>query len=216
MSRLVDGVRHYHAEEYPKRKSLLMSLARGQSPHALFICCSDSRVIPTLLTSSNPGELFVVENAGNIVPAPGAPGGGGPLTATGGGTGGEAATLEYALRVLKVPEIIVCGHRRCGAITGLMTPESLGSLPMVADWLKHSTSVRDQVNAEMPNASQEEKIDAAIKANVLLQLDHLRAYDCVKEALDAGTVTLGGWVDEFAAGRVIRWDEDTQSWNEIL
>ncbi|MFH5806865.1 carbonic anhydrase [Alienimonas sp. DA493] len=210
MSRLVDGVRHFRSAEYPKRSDRFQSLAGGQSPNALFICCSDSRVNPTLLTNSEPGDLFVVENAGNIVPPPGRPGGGGEH-----GTGGEVGTLEYAVRALKVPEIIVCGHAKCGAMGGLMAPESLESLPLVADWVSHSAAVRERVNAELPDASQEEKVDAAIKANVLLQLEHLRAHDCVKEALAAGTLTLSGWVYDFVSGEVIRWDEDQQSWVEI-
>ncbi|NNJ27439.1 carbonic anhydrase [Alienimonas chondri] len=210
MSRLADGVRHFRSAEYPKRSDLFQSLAGGQSPNALFICCSDSRVNPTLLTNSDPGDLFVVENAGNIVPAPGSPGGGGSQ-----GTGGEAATLEYAVRALKVPEIIVCGHAKCGAMGGLMAPDSLGSLPLVADWLKHSASVRETVNAEHPNASQEEKVDAAIKANVRLQLENLKTYDCVREAMDAGTLTLSGWVYDFVSGEVIRWDDDQQNWVEV-
>ena len=210
MSRLVDGVRHFRSAEYPKRSDLFTSLAGGQSPNALFICCSDSRVNPTLLTNSEPGDLFVVENAGNIVPPPGRPGGGGSQ-----GTGGEVGTLEYAVRALKVPEIIVCGHARCGAMGGLMDPGSLESLPLVADWLTHSTSVRERVNAEHADASQEEKVDAAIRANVLLQLEHLKAHDCVREAMDAGTLTLGGWVYDFVSGEVIRYDEGTQSWVEV-
>ena len=211
MSRLVDGVRHFRTAEYPKRSSLFESLAGGQSPDALFITCSDSRVNPTLLTNSEPGDLFVVENAGNIVPPPGSPGGGGSH-----GTGGEAATLEYAVRALKVPEIIVCGHARCGAMGGLMAPEGLGSLPLVADWLKHSDAARDAVLAELPaDASAEEKVDAAVKANVRLQLDHLRAHDCVRDALAAGEVKLGGWVYDFVTGEVIRWDEDARRWADV-
>ena len=210
MSRLVDGVRHFRNAEHPKRSELFTSLAGGQSPNALFITCSDSRVNPVLLTNAEPGDLFVVENAGNIVPSPGSPGGGGEH-----GTGGEAATLEYAVRALKVPEIIVCGHARCGAMGGLMSPESLESLPLVADWLKHSASVRESVNAAHAAATPEEKVDAAIKANVLLQLENLKLHDCVREAMAAGELTLGGWVYDFVSGDVIRWDESVGQWVEL-
>ena len=210
MSRLVDGVREFRQTEHPKRAGLFESLAGGQKPNALFITCSDSRVNPTLLTGSEPGDLFVVENAGNIVPPPGSPGGGGSH-----GTGGEAATLEYAVRALGVPEIVVCGHARCGAMGGLMAPDSLSSLPLVADWLKHSASVRESIEAEYADAPNDQKVDAAIKANVRLQLEHLKAHDCVREAMEAGSLSLGGWVYDFVTGEVIRWDDGSQAWVDV-
>ena len=210
MSRLVEGVRHFRRTEHPKRSSLFESLAGGQQPDALFITCSDSRVNPTLLTDSQPGDLFVLENAGNIVPPAGSAGGGGTS-----GTGGEVATLEYAVKALKVPEIVVCGHARCGAMGGLMAPEHLDTLPLVADWLKHSAQVRAAVDAELPDATPEEKVDAAVRANVRLQLEHLRGHDCVKEALDEGRLTLTGWVYDFVSGEVIRWDEGESRWVDV-
>ena len=202
MSRLVDGVRTFRRSEHPRRRSLFESLAGGQSPDALFITCSDSRVNPTLLTGSEPGDLFVLENAGNIVPPPGVP-------------GGEAATVEYAVAALKVPEIIVCGHARCGAMGGLMAPDSLAELPNVADWVAHSTSVREQVNSLHPGATDEEKVDAAIKLNVILQLEHLRQHPFVAKAVDAGELTLGGWVYDFVTGDVVRWNADEQTWVDV-
>ena len=202
MSRLVDGVRAFKTTEHPKRKDLFESLAGGQSPGALFITCSDSRVNPTLLTGSEPGDLFVLENAGNIVPPPGVP-------------GGEAATLEYAVAALKVPEIIVCGHARCGAMGGLMAPDSLKDLPNVADWVAHSAAVRDQVNAQHPDASDADKVDAAVKMNVRLQLEHLAQHPYVRKAMDAGELTLGGWVYDFVTGDVVRWDEPSQTWVDV-
>ena len=202
MSRLVDGVRTFRQSEHPKRKGLFESLAGGQSPGALFVCCSDSRVNPTLLTGSEPGDLFVLENAGNIVPPPGVP-------------GGEAATVEYAVAALKVPEIIVCGHARCGAMGGLMAPDSLADLPNVADWVSHSESVREQVESLHASATAEEKVDAAIKLNVRLQLEHLRMHPFVTKAVDAGELTLGGWVYDFVTGDVIRWDDDRDAWVDV-
>ena len=202
MSRLVDGVRTFRENEYPKRRGLFESLAGGQTPGALFICCSDSRVNPTLLTGSEPGDLFVLENAGNIVPPPGVP-------------GGEAATIEYAVAALKVPEIVVCGHAKCGAMGGLMSPGSLTELPRVAEWLSHSESVRAVVEGEFADAAPEEKVEAAVRANVRLQLEHLKAHPSVSKAMAAGDLTLGGWVYDFVTGDVIRWDEDGQNWVDV-
>ena len=202
MSRLTPGVQKYRTEEHPKRAELFRSLAGGQSPGALFVCCSDSRVNPTLLTGSEPGELFVLENAGNIVPPP----------APAGGAGGEAATLEYAVKALKVPEIIVCGHARCGAMGGLMNPDGLTELPDVKAWLRHSTGAREAVEREFADAPAEQKLTAAIRANVRLQLENLKLYPFVRAALDAGELDLHGWVYDFVTGDVERWDDGEQAW----
>ena len=205
MSRFADRVRQFRSTEYPKRESLFQSLAGGQSPEALMICCSDSRVNPTLLTGSEPGDLFVLENAGNMVPAP-----------EHGAGGGEAATVEYAVKALGVPEIIVCGHAKCGAMGGLMNPDALGELPEVAGWLKNGGSTREDVLARLPDASPEEQLAEAIRANVLLQIENLRLYPHVAEAERAGDLTLHGWVYDFVTGAVVRHDPQTGQWVEIL
>ena len=119
MQKLVNGIHEFQEKYFTSHKSLFERLAQGQQPLALFITCSDSRIDPNLLTQTQPGELFIMRNAGNIVPPYGAV------------LGGEAATIEYALSVLKVNDIIVCGHSHCGAMNGLLHPDQVSELPAV-------------------------------------------------------------------------------------
>ena len=123
MQRLVEGIHQFQKDIFTSQRQLFERLAGGQRPLALFITCSDSRIVPSLLTQTEPGELFILRNAGNIVP---------PYSQ---GSGGEAATIEYAVCALKVKVIIVCGHSHCGAMDGLLHPEQLGELPAVRQWL---------------------------------------------------------------------------------
>src|SRR4051812_32800007 len=117
MQKLVDGIHHFQQNIFSSHERLFKRLVKGQNPLALFITCSDSRIDPMLLTQADPGELFIMRNAGNIVPPYGAV------------RGGEAATIEYAVSVLAVKEIIVCGHSHCGAMNALLQPDLLTKLP---------------------------------------------------------------------------------------
>jgi len=121
---LMSGLARFTNEVLPSKAELLAGLVHGQSPHTLFIACADSRVDPSLIVQANPGDLFVVRNAGNIVPA---------LDSDGSSEDGTAASIEYAVAVLGVQHIVVCGHSGCGAMAGLMEPESL--YPAVRDAL---------------------------------------------------------------------------------
>lgn len=185
--RLKEGVRTFHTVEFPRRRQQFAALAEGQSPETLFITCSDSRIDPSLLTQTNPGELFVIRNAGNIIP----PHSDAPM-------GGDAATLEYAVVALGVRDIVVCGHSHCGAMGGLMAPESLSALPGVASWLQHAHPTRARVESAAEGSDDRD----AVRANVRVQLEHLRSYPFVAEAEAAGKLTLHGWVYAFEHGEV--------------
>ena len=113
MNKIAAGVIKFQQEEFPKRHELFATLAQGQSPEALFIACSDSRVDPNLITQAEPGELFICRNAGNIVP---------PHTNH---TGAMTASIEFAIGALEIGHIIVCGHSECGAMKGAMDPGGL-------------------------------------------------------------------------------------------
>ena len=119
MQKLVDGIHKFQKDVFATQTRFFERLADGQKPLALFITCSDSRIDPSMLTQTKPGELFIMRNAGNIVPPYGA------------SSCGEAATIEYAVAVLGVRDIVVCGHSHCGAMTGLLHPDSLAELPLV-------------------------------------------------------------------------------------
>jgi len=197
MEEIIARVKAFQRDDYPKYRELFTRLAGEQSPQALFIACSDSRVDPALITQSRPGDLFVLRSAGNVVP---------PFDAAG---GGEAATIEFAVVVVRVPNIIVCGHSDCRAIASLLQPGMLRQLPRMAGWLRHAAMVREALvhtgGLDGPNVLQR-----AIEANVLVQLGHLRAHASVAEALDAGRLNLHGWSYDIASGEIRAYDETWQ------
>jgi carbonic anhydrase len=198
MQEIIAGVRTFQREVYPRYRELFEELAAGQSPVALVITCSDSRVDPFLFTNAEPGRLFVLRNAGNLVPK------------YDGVVGGVTATIEFAVVGLKVPNIIVCGHSGCGAIHGLLHPESLKNMPHVANWLEHHADAVREMMDRTGHLGAADEMQHAVDANVLVQLDHLRAQPSVAEALAANRITLHGWVYDIASGSVRAYDEKSQ------
>ncbi|MFI9048591.1 carbonic anhydrase [Streptomyces sp. NPDC053427] len=164
-------------------------LADGQSPLALFITCSDSRVVPSLITGAQPGELFELRTAGNAV----------PIHQEGMAASSEAATIEYAMHVLAVADIVVCGHSHCGAVGAKARGEDLTAAPAVRDWLAQ------QLSDELPDDA-EPMVTAAVQQHVCEQIERLRGYPCVAERLAAGEVRLHGWFYEVHTGRVLAHD----------
>ena len=190
MQEIIAGVRTFQRDVFPQYRELFEKLSAGQSPVALVITCSDSRVDPFLFTQAEPGRLFVLRNAGNIVPK------------YDGLVGGVTATIEFAVVGLKVPNIIICGHSQCGAIHGLLHPESLKGMPHVANWLEHhSDAVRDMM-ARTGQLGADDEMQHAVDANVLVQLEHLRAQPCVADALAENWINLHGWVYDIVTGDV--------------
>ncbi len=145
MRKLIEGVERFRARAYPAREALFKKLAAGQSPSTLFITCSDSRVDPSLITQTEPGDLFVIRNAGNFVPAYGSEG------------EGVAASVEFAVVGLQVTDVVICGHSDCGAMKGLLKPEGLSGLPQVAAWLRHAQAARSTVLAALGLASRQSR-----------------------------------------------------------
>jgi carbonic anhydrase len=191
MTRIIQGVLDFQRRIFGQKRELFQQLGKGQKPLALFITCSDSRIEPGLLSQTQPGELFILRNAGNIVP---------PHDA---GMWAEAATIEYAVVQLRVRDVILCGHSKCGAMHGLLEPEALAKLPSVAGWLGHAKEVLANVPAGAP---EEERLPRAIEQNVLVQLEHLKTHPAVREALAARTLRLHGWVYHFERGKVDTYD----------
>jgi len=194
MQKLVEGVHRFHEEVFSLQQRLFEQLADGQNPQALFITCSDSRIDPTLLTQTEPGELFILRNAGNIVPPYGPYG------------GGEAATIEYAVSVLGVRDIVVCGHSHCGAMSGLLMPEQIAELPAVRNWLAHAEATARIIKENYdhirePNA----RLTATVEENVLVQLENLKTHPCVLAALSRRELKLHGWVYKFESGEVFSY-----------
>lgn len=195
MPKFAAGVLNFQSNVYPDKQSLFERLSGGQSPEALFITCADSRIETAMITQTQPGELFVCRNAGNIVP---------PHTQN---TDGMDASIEYALAVLKVPHIVVCGHSGCGAMAGAMNPEGLESLPHVKDWLSFSRAAVDIVKSVGADKSEAEQMDMLIEQNVLLQIQHLKTHPAVAIALAEKRTEIHGWVYNIGTGGVTAYDE---------
>lgn len=194
MERIVDGIRRFRKEIFPGRKHLFQQLAAGQNPQALFITCADSRVVPDLITQTDPGDLFICRIVGNMVP---------PYRETGEGV---SSTIEYAVQALKVEHVIVCGHTDCGAMKGLLHPEKLDNLTNTKSWLAHGELARQVVKENYPNLSGAAQLQAITEENVVAQLDHLRTYPCIAPRLARGEINLHGWVYNIASGAVTAWD----------
>lgn len=197
MPRFAAGVVKFQNEVFPQKKELFEKLALGQSPEALFITCSDSRIETAMITQTEPGELFICRNAGNIVP---------PHTNH---TGGMTASIEFAVAALKVPHIVICGHTECGAMKGAMNMDDLNSLPHVKEWLSYTRAAVDIVRLTGEHLSEQEKMNLLLEQNVKLQLQHLRTHPSVAARLAMGDLTLHGWVYDIKSGAVNAYDDAT-------
>jgi carbonic anhydrase len=167
MQRLIQGIHRFQQETFKPQHELFSRLAKGQNPETLFITCSDSRIDPNLLTKSNPGELFILRNAGNIIPSHGS------------GNSGEAATIEFAVAGLGVKDIIVCGHSHCGAMKALMHPEDVKNMPSLCQWLTHAQTTQRIVQENYSHLDDEKRLTVTIEENVLVQLENLRTLPSV-------------------------------------
>ncbi len=197
MKQLIDGVRRFKDIIYPPMQPLFEELAEGQKPHTLFITCADSRIDPSLITQSTPGELFVHRNPGNLVPE------------FGSNSSGEAASIEYAVCVLGVTEIVICGHSQCGAMAGLANPASLDGLDHVVGWLEHAKDTQHDISR-----SETDPEDALLKLigdNVVAQLGRLNGYPFVAERVASGKLNLHGWVYMIETGDVRFYQSSSNS-----
>jgi carbonic anhydrase len=194
MQKLISGIHQFRSKEFRPLQSLFQELAKGQNPETLFITCSDSRIDPNLLTRAKPGDLFILRNAGNIVPPHGA------------ANGGEAATIEFAVAGLGVKDIIVCGHSHCGAMKALLQPESVASMPSLAGWLSHAESTRRIVVDNYQNLEGDRLVTATVEENVLVQLENLQTLPSVASRLVKGDLFLHGWVYKIETGEVFAYD----------
>jgi carbonic anhydrase len=196
MQKLEDGIHQFQANYFASHRALFEELAEtGQRPETLFMTCSDSRVVPTLITNVGPGELFIVRNVGNIVPS-----------VERGFVGGVSAAIEYAVEVLQVGNVIVCGHTHCGAIDAILHPERVAHLPFVSRWLAASSRIPTLIEERYGHLEGEARMTAAVQENVLVQLENLRSFDFVARRLDSGRLKMSGWVFKIATGDVFDYD----------
>ncbi len=188
MEKLVRGIHHFQTTTFSAHRELFESLSQGQQPETLLITCSDSRIAPDLLMQTQPGDLFVLRNAGALIPPYGA------------ASGGAGATIEYAVVGLGVKHALVM------AMKGLLDPDSLADMPLVGEWLKHADATRHVVDECYPDLKGVDLLNAAIKENVLVQLDNLRTYPKVAALMAKGALTLHGWIYEIESGQILAYD----------
>lgn len=203
MKKLTDGYVRFRERTFPGHQQLFKELAATQKPHSMVITCADSRVIPELILDSQPGDLFVCRNAGNIVPTYSV------------GTGGVSAAIEYGVMALGVEHIIVLGHSNCGAMHAVAEPERLKNLPAVASWLRHSEIARQMVARNYPQCTGHEALNALIEENVVAQLDHLRTHPSVASRLASGELSIHGWVYNIESGELRVFDARNGRWIEM-
>jgi carbonic anhydrase len=203
MNDLVAGFLKFRESGYPERAELFHRLAYSQSPETLFIACSDSRVVPELVTQTEPGGMFVIRNAGNIVPSYGPE------------PGGVSGTVEYAVAVLGVKDVVICGHSNCGAMTAIAKGLDLSQLPAVSSWLHHADAAK-AVNAAHHHDSEQAKVDDLVHQNVIAQLNNLRTYPSVALALSQKKLRLHGWVFDIESGEIDALDHQSGGFVDLI
>lgn len=202
MKKLIDGVLRFQNEIFPQYRDLYEKLATGQSPRWLLIACSDSRVVPSTVAQAGPGELFICRNAGNIVPAHGEH------------AGGVSATIEYAVQVLGVKHLIVCGHSDCGAMKAVLHPHTVAALPAVSHWIGYAARARAVV-LETTSPEADDLLETLTEENVIAQLDNLRTFPCVAAKLKTGALEIHGWFYDIARGEFRAWDAAGERWRSL-
>jgi carbonic anhydrase len=193
---ILQGLNRFQKRVYPKNRELFQKLALGQRPETLFITCADSRIDPCMLTQTKPGELFICRVIGNIVPCY-------PKT-----LGGVFATIEYAVGVLDVADVIVCGHTDCGVMKGVLNPEALEPLPHLAAWLRQAQPARRAAEKAEGRSDSPELLLALTERNVVEQLENLRTHPSVAGRLAQGSLRLHGWVYHIGRGMVTAYVPD--------
>ncbi|MEW5850219.1 MAG: carbonic anhydrase [Myxococcota bacterium] len=194
MQKLVQGIHRFQSQVFAEQRLLFERLANGQQPEVLFITCSDSRIVPNLITQTDPGDLFIIRNAGNIIP---------PYSPD---AGGEQASIEFAVEALGVKHVVVCGHSRCGAMKALLHPAGTERFPSVTHWLTHAEATRRIMQDHYQHLDGDRLTTATAEENVLVQLENLQTHAAVRSAMRAKKLTLHGWVYKIETGQVFHYE----------
>lgn len=195
VKKLIRGIVDFRKNVRPAYKDTFAELALGQNPDTLFICCSDSRVAPNVFASTDPGDLFVVRNVGNLIPPSGEPG-----QESGG------AAIEFALTTLPVKQVIICGHSECGAMKALVNHQANASTPNLKNWLKNGELSLEKLDLGAtlnPNLNRHNQLS---QLNVLEQMKHLLTYPAVKNRIDAGELRVHGWWFDIKEAEVYEYE----------
>ena len=199
MEKLVAGIVKFQNNQFKEYQQLFSKLAKGQSPEVLFISCSDSRIDPCLITQTQPGDLFIARNAGNIVP---------PHYSQ--ATTDMDATIEFAMEVLNCRHIVICGHTDCGAMKGALKPESVKHLHHVSNWLSNAAAASARIHALHPQRESEHLLEL-IKENVVQQMKHLETHPSVAAKLAVNRVLLHGWIYDIESGAIYCYESDRRT-----
>lgn len=197
MKKLLNGIVDFRKNVRPTVKDTFAQLALGQRPDTLFIACSDSRVVPNLFASTEPGDLFVIRNVGNLIPA---------YTEDHSSHGSEAAAIQFGLSNLPITEVIVCGHSECGAIGALSEGRKNPTAPAFNCWLRHAQGSLQQLDAGPTLGNHLERHNQLSQLNVLEQLEHLKTYPVVREGLASGQLRLHGWYFDIKEANVYEYE----------
>ncbi|HEY4900649.1 MAG TPA: carbonic anhydrase [Terriglobales bacterium] len=197
LARIARGVAKFQTEVYPAQREMFERLNRGQDPLALFVTCADSRVNPNLVTQTDPGEIFIERNPGNVIP---------PYVDF---VGGVTAGVEYAMLALKVPVIVVCGHSDCGVMKALLHPEQVEGMPGVEKWMSHAFEARRRMLRAFDGAPEEEQLRRMTEFNVLGQIENLKTHPSVGARLLKGEIEIRGWVYNIGDGSICEADPES-------
>ena len=201
MKKLIEGIVEFRRTVQESYRETFGQLATGQSPDALFIACSDSRVVPNTFASTNPGDLFVLRNVGNLIP---------PCDHhdTSVGDDAEAAAIEFSVLNLNVSNIIVCGHSECGAMRALIDNREKVKTPHLRHWLRHGDAALEQLKAGTvldPSLAPHNQLS---QLNVLMQMEHVKSYPWVQKRMNEGSLAIHGWWFDIAKADVYAYEKE--------
>ncbi len=198
---LIDGYRRFR-EKYESDHEVFDRLAEeGQDPKVMWIGCSDSRVVPEMITGADPGELFNVRNIANVVP---------PVDSTDSATG---AAVEYAVIHLGIQHIVVCGHTECGGIAALASEPDPEKQPKITSWLEFARPARERALAS--GVAEEDLYLETIRTNVLIQMDNLRTFPSVVDGEDTGKLRIHGWLYDLHTGTIEAYNPESAEWEPM-
>ena len=190
LSRITRGVGKFQSEVFPSQREMFERLRGRQDPLALFITCADARVVPNLFTQTDPGDIFIERNPGNMVP---------PYVEF---VGGVTSGVEYAMLALKIPVIVVCGHTDCGVMKALLNPELAKGMPGVQKWMSHGLTACERMLHKYEDASEQERLKRLTEYNVLEQIENLKTHPSVEMGLQKGEIEIRGWVYDIGDGSI--------------
>ena len=202
MQKIIKGYFQFKESGFEERKDLFAKLSNSQNPEVLFITCSDSRIDPNLITQTEPGDLFVIRNAGNIVP---------PHTVE---SDGIVASIEFAVVALGVKHIVVCGHSNCGAMKGALNTSGLTALPKVKGWLNYCSEAVALVESREGDLISDE-LNSVTQENVLLQIRRLEQYPEISKRLTTGVIEIHAWVYEICDGTIKCFNQEKHIFIEL-